>query len=72
MIVEEAISISVVEKAVVPPSWVEWQMASLDEEAVVALEKAVEKAQEAVQRQGDIVRGLKAEMKEGRVVRVRD
>ena len=47
-------------------------MASLDEEAVVALEKAVEKAQEAVQRQGDIVRGLKAEMKEGRVVRVRD
>ena len=61
-----------VEKAVVPQSWVEWQMASLDEEAVVALEKAVEKAQEAVQRQGDIVRGLKAEMKEGRVVRVRD
>lgn len=47
-------------------------MASLDEEAVMALEKAVEIAQEAVQRQGDVVRGLKAEMKEGRVVRVRD
>ena len=54
-----------------PPNFVQWQMASLDEEAVMALEKAVEMAQEAVQRQGDVVRGLKAEMKEGLVVRVR-
>lgn len=35
-----------------------------------ALEDAVNKAQEAVTRQGDIVRGLKAELKDGRVVRV--
>jgi len=34
------------------------------------LEEAVNKAQEAVERQGDIVRGLKAELKDGRVVRV--
>ena len=36
-----------------------------------ALEEAVLKAQEEVARQGDVVRGLKAEMKDGRVVRVR-
>lgn len=36
-----------------------------------ALELAVNQAQEAVQLQGDIVRGLKAELKDGRVVRVR-
>ena len=35
-----------------------------------ALEEAVAKTQEAVARQGDIVRGLKAELKDGRVVRV--
>lgn len=36
-----------------------------------ALEEAVLKSQEEVARQGDVVRGLKAEMKDGRVVRVR-
>lgn len=35
-----------------------------------ALQEAVDRAQEAVARQGDIVRGLKAEVKDGRVVRV--
>lgn len=45
-------------------------MASSDEQTAKALEEAVLKAQEAVARQGDIVRGLKAEMKDGRVVRV--
>ena len=37
---------------------------------VAALEDALQKAQEAVTRQGDMVRGLKAELKDGRVVRV--
>ena len=49
-------------------------MASATEDDIAqlaALENGIQKAQEAVQRQGDIVRGLKAEMKEGRVVRVR-
>ena len=34
------------------------------------LEADVSQAHEAVARQGDIVRGLKAELKDGRVVRV--
>ena len=34
------------------------------------LEEEVSKAHEAVARQGDIVRGLKAEVKDGRAVRV--
>ena len=34
------------------------------------LEAAVNQAQETVVRQGDVVRGLKAELKDGRVVRV--
>lgn len=48
-------------------------MASQDSEQQQqqALEEAVLKAQEGVARQGDVVRGLKAEMKDGRVVRVR-
>jgi len=37
---------------------------------VAKLEADVAQAQEAVARQGDVVRGLKAEMKDGRVVRV--
>ena len=42
---------------------------AVDDQTARALEEAVIKAQEAVARQGDIVRGLKAEMKDGRVVR---
>lgn len=42
---------------------------AVDEQTARALDEAVIKAQEAVARQGDIVRGLKAEMKDGRVVR---
>lgn len=34
------------------------------------LEEEVSKAQEEVARQGDVVRGLKAEVKDGRAVRV--
>jgi hypothetical protein len=37
---------------------------------VEKLEADVTQAHEAVARQGDIVRGLKAELKDGRVVRV--
>ena len=37
---------------------------------IAALEAAVAAAQEAVTRQGDIVRGLKAEVKYGKVVMV--
>lgn len=42
---------------------------AVDDQTARALEEAVIQAQEAVARQGDIVRGLKAEMKDGRVVR---
>lgn len=42
----------------------------IDAAEVAALEQDVNQAQEAVQRQGDIVRGLKAELKDGRVERV--
>lgn len=37
---------------------------------VAALQKAVNRAQEDVARQGDVVRGLKAELKDGRITRV--
>ena len=37
---------------------------------VEALEQAVKAAQQAVEQQGDIVRGLKAELKDGRSTRV--
>lgn len=40
-------------------------------DAQAALSAEIEVAQEAVSRQGDIVRGLKAEVKDGKVVRVR-
>ena len=43
----------------------------VDPAVVTQLEEAVAQAQEAVVRQGDIVRGLKAEVKDGRAVRVR-
>ena len=43
----------------------------LDPSAIKQLEDDVEQAQEVVARQGDIVRGLKAEVKDGRATRVR-
>ena len=46
-------------------------MTNATTDATDGLEEAVRMAQQAVEQQGDVVRGLKAELKDGRSTRVR-